>query len=658
MSELTAAGSPNDQAPPSCPQCASERVEGVAFCRGCGAHIADDPLLGAQIDQRYEVLRRLGSGGMGTVYEVQHLRLKKRFALKVVRRDLGDLKGFAARFEREALATSRQEHPNCVLVTDFGHAATGELYLVMELLAGRSLTSLLNQPVAVSLALDLVRQVLLALQHAHGTGLVHRDIKADNVMLIDGPEGSTLVKVLDFGLAVPPAARGAPRPAAPAEVAGTPTYMAPEQAAGLAIDERSDLYAVGVILFYLLTGRPPFRADDPMRVLRQKTTHRAPALDEVAPGVFSRALQQLVARALAREPEQRFPSAEAMLRALDQVQRARGGGLSTASRWRSLRAIQRGGCALARAFHRWYRCSELEAAPRWSLRLRLLVRPGHGRVVLASALVGLLALSALALAGLWWWRASRIAASGVVAGGASSAATAPPMPDELAQRLATARLLIARGACREAALDLRNAVAERPTLAPLHYLFGAAKICQGEVGAALAAYRRAIHLDARYRRDARLLEDAGALLATPGARAQALAFLVEELGPGGVEPLLGAVTSNDASWRHRALGAVLRLGASRRVDWLTVWRLDLNQRTSCALQGRAVAGLRHLDDPRALRVLLDAQSPRARRRNRPRCPEVDRELAAAIAARQGLPARQGGETVAMPKGSASSSQPR
>jgi len=636
MSELTAAGSPNEHPPASCPQCVREHAEGVAFCRGCGAHIADDPLLGALIDERYEVLRRLGSGGMGTVYEVQHLRLKKRFALKVVRRDLGDLRGFAERFEREALATSRQEHPNCVLVTDFGHAATGELYLVMELLAGRPLTSLLNKPVSVSVALDIVRQVLLALQHAHGTGLVHRDIKADNVMLLDGPEGDTVVKVLDFGLAVPPAVRGAPRPSEPTEVAGTPTYMAPEQAAGLAIDERSDLYAVGVILFYLLTGRPPFRADDPLRVLKQKATRRAPALDAVAPGAFSRALQQLVARALAREPEQRFPSAEAMLAALDQVQRARGGGLSTAPRWRAMRAAQRAWRALAGAYRHWYGCTALDHPPSWRLRLRLLARPGHGRMVLASALVGLLALSTLSLAGLWGWRAVRRASPspGRLGAQPQDSASTPALPAALAQRLDTVQLLLARGACREAALDLRGALTEWPRLARLHYLLGAARICQGEVAPALTAYRRAMQLDQRYRRDARILEDAGALLGARAVRQQALEFLAGELGQAALEPLLGAATSNDAAWRHRVLQALVQLGAGPRVDWLTVWRLDLQQRTRCELRQRAVAGLRQLDDPRAVQVLLDAQQLQATAARRAACPELDGALAAAIAARQ------------------------
>lgn len=634
MSELTAAGSPNQPAPAGCPHCARERAEGVAFCRECGAHIADDPLVGAVIDQRYEVLRRLGSGGMGTVYEVQHLRLQKRFAMKVVRRDLGDLGGFAERFEREALATSRQEHPNCVLVTDFGHAATGELYLVMELLSGRPLTSLLNQPVSVSLALDLVRQVLLALQHAHGTGLVHRDIKADNVMLIDGPTGNTVVKVLDFGLAVPPAVRGAPLATTPAEVAGTPTYMAPEQAAGQAIDERSDLYAVGVMLFYLLTGRPPFRASDPLRVLQQKTIQRAPALDTVAPGAFSRALQQLVARALAREPEQRFPSAEAMLAALDQVQRARGGGLSTAPRWPALRVMQRAWRGLIGAFRRWYGCLEVDDQPSWALRLRLLARPGAGRVVLAAALVGLLGLSSLTLTGLWWSRAWRGAGAQPAAPAAAPPPPAAALPNALVQRLGTVRLLIARGACREAALDLRQALGERPALAPLHYLLGAAQICQGEVLPALAAYRRALRLDGRYRRDARIIEDVGALLGAPAVREQALAFLARELGSAAIGPLLGAVTSKDVRWRHRVLEALVRLGAGQRVDWLTVWRLDLHQRTSCALRTRAAEGLAALDDPRALQVLLDAQQAQAQGERRRACPEVGPALTAAIAARR------------------------
>lgn len=621
----------------TCPHCGARAPRAIAFCGACGATLAPDPLIGKQIDERYEVVRCLGQGGMGTVYEVQHLRLRKRFAMKFIRRDLAAVPGFSARFEREALATSKQKHPNCVAVTDFGHARTGELYLVMEYLEGQSLRQFLGRPMPVQRALSVVRQVLLALQHAHKSGIVHRDVKSDNVMLMDGPDGEWLVKVLDFGLAVPAEASEPDQIGDREALAGTPTYMAPEQFVRKQTDERSDLYAVGVILWYLLTGRPVFDAETPLGILRRKACEPAPSLDSVAPGVFSSELQALVAKALEREPERRFASAEAFLGALAEVQRSTGGGLATTPGNPLLRLGLAGLHKLSSAWTVWYRGEGAER-PTWRVRLRRLSTSPEGHIVTASSLALLLLLSLTVLGVSLALRAqpespprrSTVAAT-------TSPPAAPPAPGlaqtNLERRFALVRLLISKGACREAALDVEALLRDAPHLALAHQLLGAAEICRGRTREALAAYERAIAIDPRFRRDSRIVEDVGGLLVSPPERERALAFLTRHMGRAALEPLLDATTSPDADFRARAIAHVIALGASSRIDWLTVHHLDLEQRQDCAARARAVEGLSRIDDKRALRVLLDARSSRGRA-GRPKHACVREQLDRAIKALQ------------------------
>jgi tRNA A-37 threonylcarbamoyl transferase component Bud32/tetratricopeptide (TPR) repeat protein len=625
-------------APASCPACGAQLAAGQRHCGSCGEPAAPDPLVGSCIDKRYEVIRRLGQGGMGTVYEVQHVRLKKRFAMKFIRHDLTELTDFGKRFEREALATSKQKHPNCVAVTDFGRTERDELYLVMEYLEGRSLRDLLGKPMPVARALSIARQITLALQHAHRNGILHRDIKADNVMLLEGPDGEWLVKVLDFGLAVPAESDDPEHIADREVVAGTPTYMAPEQFTRRQSDERSDLYAVGVLLWYMLTGRPVFEASTPIALLRRKAAEPAPALDQVAPGVFSVALQRLIEKVLQRQPEQRFASADALLEALTEVQRSPGGGLATAPRNPLLRAARRGMRGLGAAWADWYYGGGAHNRGVWG-RARYLVLSRSGRIVLASGLAVLVLLSSSALIARYLARSHVMTAGDPAAPGsaqllptASGGLAAVPAVQQvdLERRTALVWLLISKGACREAALDAEALLRDRPNMAPAHRLYGAAQMCRGRFKAALAAYERAIEIDPRYRADSGVIEDVASLIASPRERQQALEFLAKQTGKHGLQPLLDATTHPDRAFRERATELVRQLGAGARVDWVTVLHLDLEQARSCREKARAVRRLSKLDERRALKVLIDARRARVgRRRLKHRC--VRRQLDRAIA---------------------------
>ncbi|MCC6746773.1 MAG: serine/threonine protein kinase [Deltaproteobacteria bacterium] len=655
---------------PRCYNCDELLDPALSFCTACGTPAGPDPLVGKNLDDRYAVIRRLGAGAMGAVYEVRHLRLGKRFAMKVIRGELAQTAEFAARFEREALSTSRLEHPNCIAVTDFGHAGSGELYLVMEFLEGKSLHSLRGQPLPVGKALDIVRQTLLGLQHAHQAGVIHRDVKPENVMLLEAPDGGWLVKVLDFGIAKLPRTGGSrgERLTEAGVVFGTPEYMAPEQAVGDDVDGRADLYAVGVILWNLLTGRALFEAENHVELLGIKLSTRAPSLGRVAPGVFSVELERVVARALEKNPRDRFQSAEEFLDALGRVQRAAGGGLAVAAPWTTkVTQLARRATGL---YGGWYRCEGLGRRPTWALRARGLVATGPGRIVLGSGVggVALLALVvALALPGGDVAKATgragnreavathatlpagetprtrgaggaRSAGVGKGSGAKASPRVAEPaaqprgaIPASAAARIERVRMFLARQYCREASLDLLNLVREQPSLAYAHYLLGAAQICRKLHAEGLAAYARAIELDGRYRHDARVLEDARALVEVRKVRVAALEFLGKRVGTPALETLLRATASRDFTSRQKAVEMVLALNAGRRIDWVRTLSLDLEQLQSCAARGQVVARLRQTRDRRAIPVLKAAREARTgffRNRYRHAC--IRKELGSAL----------------------------
>jgi serine/threonine protein kinase len=243
-----------------------------------------EALVGQVIDGHYRLDKLLGAGGMGAVYKARHLGLERDVAIKILHPDIGGDPSISKRFDREAQSASRLDHPNCVRVSDFGTTAEGIKYLVMELLEGEELHARLGQPWPPDAVLYVIEQVLAGLEHAHACGIVHRDLKPENVFVTHDAKGNEVAKIVDFGIAKLLDADGATEVLTRAGmVFGTPRYMSPEQAAGGKIDERSDLYAVGVLAHEMLSGKPPFDGDDLAAILRMQIMAPPPPLPASVP---------------------------------------------------------------------------------------------------------------------------------------------------------------------------------------------------------------------------------------------------------------------------------------------------------------------------------------------------------------------------------------
>ncbi|HEY5935045.1 MAG TPA: protein kinase [Kofleriaceae bacterium] len=277
--------------------------------------MADTDLSGTVLDGRYQVIEPIAEGAMGSVYRGERLKLGRAVAIKVMHHELPDELASRQRFEREAKLMALLEHPNCVSVIDFG-LHDDKPFLVMDLVRGTSLLELLDKVVKLEIprGADIIRQVLSGLAHAHELGIVHRDIKPANIMISEKAGFGSQVRILDFGLAR--LTEGSTK-LTTGIVVGTPNYMAPEQCKGGDIDARTDLYACGVMLFEMLTGQKPFVANDPIQVVRKHLTEKPPTLASVEPNIDFGAFEEVIARALAKAPADRFDSAVDMAKAVD-----------------------------------------------------------------------------------------------------------------------------------------------------------------------------------------------------------------------------------------------------------------------------------------------------------------------------------------------------
>lgn len=271
----------------------------------------DDPLLGQVLADSYEITRLLGEGGMGRVYEARHTRLAgKRFAVKFLYADLARQPDVVTRFQREAEAASGISHPNVVIVHDVNVTPDGQPYIVAELLQGEELGEYLERArkLPVPEAVRVVRQICKALGAAHETGVVHRDVKPENVFLTGDVSKleTASVKVIDFGISKV-AQAGGEALTKTGVVMGTPDYMAPEQARGERVDARADVYAVGAILYRALTGKKPFEGLDPMATLTAVLVQEPGRPTLVNPDV-PLALELVIQRAMAKNPKDRYQS--------------------------------------------------------------------------------------------------------------------------------------------------------------------------------------------------------------------------------------------------------------------------------------------------------------------------------------------------------------
>jgi serine/threonine-protein kinase len=309
----------------ACPECQGPLDESARFCTGCGAAIAPaapplDPLLGAVVNGKFRVEALIGQGGMGRVYRARHLTLDRAVVLKLLHKAYSTDPQIVQRFQREARAASRLDHPNSIAVLDFGEAEDGSLFMAMEYLSGRDLGRVLSEdfPLGEDRIVRIGAQVLSALAEAHAQGVIHRDLKPENVMVEPRRGNPDFVKVLDFGIAkIVDAAESDPKLTGVGLVCGTPEYMSPEQARGAPLDARSDLYSMGVLLYHLCTGELPFHSDTPVGFLTAHLSEIPVPVRQRRPNLdYSPALDALVSRALEKDPARRFADAEEMRAAL------------------------------------------------------------------------------------------------------------------------------------------------------------------------------------------------------------------------------------------------------------------------------------------------------------------------------------------------------
>lgn len=287
-----------------------------------------DEYIGQTLAKKYRVEALIGEGGMGKVYRARQLALDKPVVLKVLRQSLLSDERTVARFQREAKAASRLNHPNSISILDFGQAEDGALFIAMEFVPGQDLHQVLSRewPLPEARVVRIVSQVLSALSDAHGAGVIHRDLKPENIMLEQRRNEADFVKVLDFGIAKITDTTGedAPPLTRAGFVCGTPEYMSPEQARGAQLDHRSDLYAVGVILYQLTTGLLPFESDSAVGFATKHLTEEPPAPTKRRPEArISPGMERLILRALSKDPNDRPSNAEAFKAELTAVDRER-----------------------------------------------------------------------------------------------------------------------------------------------------------------------------------------------------------------------------------------------------------------------------------------------------------------------------------------------
>jgi len=552
----------------SCGGCAAEVQLEDPFCPRCGAPITD-PFIGTIVGERYRIVSRIGVGGMGAVYRAEHTMMRRDLAIKVLLPELGGKEEFARRFEREAESASRLTHPNIISITDFGRTAEGSLFLVMEFLAGESLSSAIAAgPMPPERALAIIRQILRALEHAHAAGVVHRDLKPENVMLVERDGQRDVVKILDFGIAKVTQPQSAGEALTQAGVIfGTPEYLSPEQALGEAVDVRADIYSAGVILYEMLAGRRPFESEDKVKIISMHLSHAPPRIFDVNPAIdVPLPLEQAIMQSMEKSREHRFASATAFLTALDEAE------------------------------------APPEASGPHVARTRVATRPGAGVLgrltgTRGGRVAGALAAVALLVGGVVTIRK--------MSGRAAALVAAPPKPvpapPDMADRYKKVEAWLEDGNVASARRALEQALTERPKDGRVRYMLGRVAFADDRHSEALSHYREAILLDAGFRGDPVLLSHVDTMLGEPRASEDALDLLIEKIGAPAAD-LLEKVANDgsDLTRRQRAAAALDDIGEGKRVDQVELAILELKKAQSCEEKKVVVVKLKRLGDARAL----------------------------------------------------------
>jgi tetratricopeptide (TPR) repeat protein len=556
----------------SCSTCSWEVQLEDTFCPRCGAPVVD-PMIGSVVGDRYRVVSRIGVGGMGAVYRAEHTMMRRDLAIKVLLPELGGKDEFARRFEREAESASRLQHPNIISVTDFGRIDDGRLFLAMEFLAGESLSSVIKAgPVPRERALKIVRQILRGLEHAHAAGVVHRDLKPDNIMLVERDGQADVVKILDFGIAKVTEPMSGHGPGGnvltqAGVIFGTPEYLSPEQALGEVVDARADIYAAGVILYEMLAGRRPFESEDKVKIISMHLAHAPPRIREVSPTVdVPVALEQVVLQALEKSRENRFASAPAFLQALEDSEAFSDGADVGAT------------------------------VPALGLPAGPLDRLGR---FLSGGRALVLALAVVAVVSVVVYRRGSTHRTLV-----STPVRPAPPPPALADRLKKIEGALESGNTTAARLALEHELSERPRDGRIRYMLGRVAFAEGKHAEALAQYREAIGLDAGFRGDPVLLDHLEETLGESRNADAALDLAVERVGAPAADLLVKVANdSPELARRQRAATALDDMGKGDKVDRVGLAILQLKKAQGCDEKKMLVEKLRELGDPRALPAL-------------------------------------------------------
>jgi serine/threonine-protein kinase len=514
---------------------------------------------GMMIDGRYRLDESIGEGSFGVVWRATHVMMKKRVAIKFLHTDLARHHDALARFRREAQAAANISHPNVCTATDFGETEAGALYLVMEFLDGDTLDDVLRAGGRLSAGrvIELAAQIADGLHAAHSRAILHLDLKPENLM-VTTQAGAELVKILDFGIAKVPreieetTETDGVKQTQTRRVHGTPGYMAPEQIVDGELGPATDLYALGCVMYELLTGRLPFDDEDVVKLMTKHLREPIPPITDAAPdATIPEGLAALVMRLLAKQPAQRFESALVVRDAL------RAMSPNPPRRATLLQASPSTPEAAAKAAPLTTRTLEAIGAPPWAL-------PAFIAACVTGGLMLIVVITAVVVS-----RGDKEPDAPPVAvapaGEAATDTAKQDAPTQDASTLEEARAalagepevraameLLATGDAGEALGKLDALVAARPDNAHLHYLRGMAAMRAKKHEAALIAYTRAVKLDPRYAQD-KTLTDAlpTALRAGKGEGLDALIALMKAAPPAGWADRLAAIAAGESSGKAR-----------------------------------------------------------------------------------------------------------
>jgi serine/threonine-protein kinase len=510
---------------------------------------------------------------MGAVFQARHIHLRKDVAVKVLRPELSASSDLVERFRREAEIASALEHENLVHVTDFGRSEQGLLFLVMDLLVGESLFDRLRRERTLppEAAVTILWQICAGLEAAHAHGVVHRDLKPENVFLARTPGGREVVKLLDFGIAK--FARGTERATQAGMVVGTPEYLSPEQAMGVAVDARADIYAVGLLAFRMLTGRQPFKADDARGLLVQQASAPVPRIEDANPALAAwPPLSAAVARACEKDPAARPATAAEM------------GALLAASIGPAFAAPP--GATPT------FSLPAVTAAPRPTEAFEAALEPAPPAA--PSARAGRARV----------WLFLLVAAVAIAAVGAAAAVAAQAWRDRPTK---AARALLSSGQAAEALAAAAAALKSRPGDAAL-LLVRARALYRLDGGSpeALDAYAEAQLAGPL---DPEALRDVAQVLGRERSLADRAARVLRDAGDDAVAAVAPLARSGATFQRLRALALLRDLGAEDQVDRVGIFGALLAD-PDCDVRRTAARRLGELGDPAAVPALRTAAAAR------------------------------------------------